>query len=154
LAGILSSINSTCARYFSGVSAIISSISNMLGLTVKVGFACDIVWMVSRSFGMTLTSTYVPDGNDIVPPLGLCAPMIYSRACLILDNSSWIRPLWCYTSSNSSVVCSWNFLATRLASSLVIIYSSGCLCALAFLREPPVCMLGLLVCVVSYGLVV
>jgi hypothetical protein len=60
----------------------------MLGLTVKVGLACDIVWMVSRSFGVTLTSTYVPAGNDYVPPLGLCAPMIYSRACLILDNSS------------------------------------------------------------------
>jgi hypothetical protein len=123
----------------------------MLGVTVKVGLTCAIVWMVSCSFGVALAFASVPAGNESVYLLGLCAPLICSRSCLILSNSSWIQPLWCWASSNSLVACSYTFSAIRSTSSSVIVYSGGCLGALAFLHESPICILGLLDCVVSYG---
>jgi hypothetical protein len=42
--------------------------------------------------------------------------------------------------------------ATRLVSSSVIVYSDNCLCTLAFLRDPPMCIIGRLGGPISYGM--
>jgi hypothetical protein len=57
-------------------------------------------------------------------------------------------------SLNSLVARFWPLSAMRLVSSSVIIYYGSCLCTLAFLCEPLVCMIGCLGCVVSCGVVV
>jgi hypothetical protein len=60
----------------------------------------------------------------------------------MLARSSCIYPLWFFSSSRSSATRYCTFSATRLASSFVIVYSSGSLCSFSILRIPLDCEIG------------
>ena len=154
LVGTLSITNSTFAKSFSGVWVMASSIQNIVDVTWKFGLAYAIVWMVSCLLDVALSSTSIVVGKDYVPLSCIYTTLVYSRTCLMLANSSWIRPLWCWVSSNSSFVHSCTFSAIRLMSSSVIVYYGNCLCTLEFLQIPLVCMFGCLDFPISYGIVV
>jgi hypothetical protein len=128
-----------------------SSICNMLGVTWKFGLAYTMVWMVSWSLGVVLASASVTMGKGYVPLSGLYIDIICSRTCLMYSNSSWIQPLWCWTSLNSSAARSYTFSSMRSTSSSVIMYFGRCLCTLAFLDNPFVCIIGHLGGHVSFG---
>jgi hypothetical protein len=109
------------------------------------------VWMVSSSFCTVLSLTSIARGIGFVPLSCIFTACIYSKTCLILANSFCILPLWFSTSLNSSVVRSCTLSPMRSTSSLVIVYSMIFLWALAFLRGPPVCIIGHLGGPVSCG---
>jgi hypothetical protein len=120
----------------------------------NLGLFCGKIWMVSSSFYVLLSSAFVARGIDSIPLSCLCTACILSKTFLISVNSFCILPLWFSASSNLSDARSFTLSTTRLVSSSVIMYSGNCLWALAFLRDPLVCINGHLGGPTSCGVVV
>jgi hypothetical protein len=115
---------------------------NMSIVIWKLRISCATSWIVSSSFYAVLSLSFVSQGIGSAPLSFFLASCIYSRTYLMSSNSFLILPLWLSASQKSSTVRSCTLSATKSTSSLVIVYSRICLWTLAFLCDPPICMIG------------
>jgi len=130
-----------------------SSTYNIFVVIWKFILSCTMSSIVSSSFCVVMSLVSVGRGINSSPISCIWDVCIHSKTYLMLANSFLILPLWFTSSSFSSIVWPFTLSMTRSTSSLVIVYFKICLWALAFLRSPPICMIGHLGGPISCGVV-